>query len=58
MTYRFVSDQEHSRQLAEWRDAQRYWNLRKELMKWFRENPDIKPPTRIVEIMEWKRRKN
>ena len=57
MTYRFVSDQERSRQRSESRDAQRYWKLRKEIIKWFNENPDITPPTRIVEIMEWKRRK-
>ena len=57
MTYRFVSSQEQSRQLAEWRDAQRYGKLRKELIKWFNENPDITPPPHIIEIMGWKRRK-
>lgn len=57
MTYRFVSSQERSRQVADRSDSRRYWDLRKELIKWFNENPDITPPAEIMEIMNWKRRK-
>ena len=57
MTYRFVSSQEQSRQLEEWKCARKYWDLRKALIKWFNENPDITPPPHIIEIMNWKRRK-
>ena len=57
MTYRFVSSQERSRQVEEWKAARKYWDIREELIKWFNENPDITPPAKIIEIMNWKRRK-
>ena len=55
--YRFVSANKRSREVQESSDARRYWDLRKELIKWFNANPDITPPPYIVEIMNWKRRK-
>jgi len=55
--YRFVSSQQRSDEVQNASDARRYWDLRKELIKWFNANPDITPPAYIVEIMEWKRRK-
>lgn len=55
--YRFVSDHERQADLDNWHDARTYAQLRKQLIKWFNENPDITPPDHIVETMNWKRRK-
>lgn len=49
--YRFVSDHERQADLDNWHDARTYAQLRKQLIKWFNENPDITPPDHIVETM-------
>ena len=55
--YRFVSSQQREIEVDTYAAARNYWDLRKELIKWFNANPDITPPDYIMEIMDWKRRK-
>ena len=57
MADRWISDKELWRQQQDWMYAQKYRDLRKEIIAWFNKNPDITPPTKIVEIMKWRRRK-